>query len=82
MKVIDSGSFFTDEDACMTNECNKGETVSISQDQYLKSCEKYNVTPVSTFYKQLQEKSVVLQNHRFMGKEFKTCVIALFVSIQ
>ena len=57
------------------------EKTNVSQDYYLRSCKQCKVVPVSTFYKQLAGKSVVLKYHPFIGDEFKPCALALLVGI-
>ncbi|XP_052075974.1 leucine-rich repeat-containing protein 74A-like [Mytilus californianus] len=53
------------------------ESVYTCQEQYLRSCEKYHVVPVSRFYRQLEGNSVILKNHQFNKGEFKACAVAL-----
>ncbi|XP_063413846.1 leucine-rich repeat-containing protein 74A-like [Mytilus trossulus] len=53
------------------------ESVCTCQDQYLRTCKKYHVVPVSRFYRQLEGNSVILKNHQFSKGEFKACAIAL-----
>ncbi|CAG2219971.1 unnamed protein product [Mytilus edulis] len=53
------------------------ESVYTCQDQYIRTCKKYHVVPVSRFYRQLEGNSVILKNHQFSKGEFKACAIAL-----
>lgn len=60
---------------------DNNESEYTCQEQYLRSCEKYHVVPVSRFSRQLEGNSVILKNHQFSKGEFKACAVALMVSI-